>query len=41
MKNIKFIVFALLTFSAVSFKPAEELKWYGFNEGYELSKKTG
>jgi uncharacterized protein YyaL (SSP411 family) len=41
MKNIKFIALAMLTFSAISFKSADELKWYGFNEGYELSKKTG
>ena len=39
MKKISFaIAFALLILTN-SFKPAAEIKWLGFNEGYTLAKK--
>ena len=40
MKSLKIsVIFLSLLFISSSFKPAEELKWFGFNEGYSLAKK--
>ncbi len=44
MKSIKILALIALYFSISSFtpiaKPTEELKWMGWNEGYELAKKN-
>jgi thioredoxin-related protein len=39
MKKIGFILFIAASFITTSFKPAEELKWYNFDEGYKLAQK--
>ncbi len=43
MKSLKVISLLTIYFLASSFKhaskPAEDLKWMGFNDGYELAKK--
>ena len=41
MNKIKLATAIILTFAASSFKPANELKWLEFNEGYALAQKTG
>jgi len=42
MKSLR-IILSLVTvfFLTASFKPANELKWLGFNDGYALAKKKG
>lgn len=39
MKKLGFILFITTCFIATSFKPAEELKWYQFDEGYKIAQK--
>jgi uncharacterized protein YyaL (SSP411 family) len=41
MKLTKSIVLVAFCVMSLSFKPQNELKWYSFNEGYELAQKTG
>ena len=39
MKKISFILALTFIILTNSFKPAAEIKWLGFNEGYKLAKK--
>lgn len=39
MKKISFILALTFIILTNSFKPASEIKWLGFNEGYKLAKK--
>ncbi|MFN4972999.1 MAG: thioredoxin family protein [Bacteroidota bacterium] len=40
MKSLRLVVLSVFAFSILSFSPKnDELKWYGFNEGYQLAKK--
>jgi thioredoxin-related protein len=41
MKKISFILLAATLLISTSFKKADELKWYNFNEGYKLAEKKG
>lgn len=41
MNKIKLATAIIFTFAISSFKPANELKWLEFNEGYALAQKTG
>lgn len=41
MKKIGLILFAATFFISTSFKKADELKWYNFDEGYKLAQKKG
>ena len=40
MKKISFVLFLAFITITNSFKPAAEIKWLGFNEGYALAKKN-
>lgn len=39
MKKLFSIASVIIFLTASSFTPAEELKWFDFNEGYDLAKK--
>ena len=39
MKSFKVLVLLAFYFCVTSFKPTEDLKWMGWNEGYEMAKK--
>lgn len=40
MKKISFVIALAFIIISNSFKPAAEIKWVGFNEGYTLAKKS-
>ena len=39
MKKLFSIASVIIFLTTSSFTPAEELKWFDFNEGYDLAKK--
>ncbi|MEI6508723.1 MAG: DUF255 domain-containing protein, partial [Bacteroidota bacterium] len=39
MKKIQILGILILVLASNSFKPADEIKWLGFNEGYNLALK--
>jgi len=40
MKKISFVLALAFIIITNSFKPADEIKWVGFNDGYTLAKKN-
>lgn len=41
MKNISLVLLTITLFIGTSMKPADELKWVGFDEGYKIAQKKG